>query len=328
MTSFRARRLLSLAGAALSLSLALPARADGSNAAAAQALFDQGKELMSKGKPDEACPKFAESQKLDPGMGTLLNLAACYEAGGRFASAWSTFLEAESAAQAAGSAEGLKVSRERAAALAPKLSKLVITVTGAPAGLEVQRDGVVVGSAQWGVGIPADPGRHTVTATAAGKLPFQKDIEVVEAGATIEVKVPELAPAPVEATAPVAPPPSPAPPPASSESGGLGGQRYAAIGVGVLGVAGVAVGSVFGLKSKSKHDDAESHCDGGNCFDTDGVALREDARSAGNVATVAFIVGGVGLAGAAVLWFTGGPSDEPKTGLVIGPGRLALRGTF
>ena len=93
------------------------ARAETSDAVAAQALFDQARALMTSGKASEACPKFAESQRLDPGVGTLLNLAACYEASGRPASAWSTFLEAESAARAASNVEGVRVSRERAAAL-------------------------------------------------------------------------------------------------------------------------------------------------------------------------------------------------------------------
>ena len=60
----------------------------GSNKAAAEALFSEGRSLASAGKCDEAIPKFQASQKLDPGIGTLLNLADCYEKVGRTASAW------------------------------------------------------------------------------------------------------------------------------------------------------------------------------------------------------------------------------------------------
>jgi len=306
------------------------AHAQAPDAAAAQALFDQGKALMTAGKAVEACPKFAESQRLDPGVGTLLNLAACYEAAGRLASAWSTFLEAESAARLAGSAEGLEVSRDRASALAPRLSKILLTVAAnAPLDLEIQRDGVLVGRAQWGLAIPADPGQHTIVAHAPGRTPWQRDIDLTEPGATIEVAIPELALAPPPPP-PAAAAPAPAPPPEppskdGKESSALGTQHYVALGVGGLGVVGVVVGSIFGLQSMAKGDEAALHCDGGDCRDMEGVTLLDDARSAGNVSTIAFIVGGVGLAGGALLWFT---ADDDTAAIGLAPDRVMLRGRF
>jgi hypothetical protein len=333
----------------LGLSLALPVQAEsaGRDPAGAQALFDQGKKLMAEGKPLEACPKFAESQRLDPGVGTLLNLAACYETAGQTASAWSQFLEAESAARTENNAEAARVAHTRAGALVPKLSRIVISVAGAgtPAevpGLEVRRDDALIGRAQWGVAMPVDPGVHRIHASAPSYEPWDQELEVKGQGANVAITVPALraaapsppvsaapaAPAPPAAT-PAAPPssaPAPAPPPAHES--GFGATRALALGAGVVGVAGLTLGTVFGLKAKSKHDSAEEHCGADNMCSAQGVSLRSDAISAGNVSTVAFVVGVAGVAGAAVLWFTAKPDNAGAPAVGLGPGSVALRGAF
>src|SRR5262249_46236771 len=56
-------------------------------AAMAEKLFDEARQLMLGHTYDEACAKFAESERLDPAAGTLLNLAVCHEAQGRTATA-------------------------------------------------------------------------------------------------------------------------------------------------------------------------------------------------------------------------------------------------
>ncbi|WP_437643354.1 hypothetical protein [Sorangium sp. So ce362] len=179
------------------------ARAD---TAAAQALFDAARQLMAQGKYADACPKLEESQRLDPGIGTQFNLAACYEQIGRTASAWSTFLDVAGAAKAAGQAEREKVARQRATALEPRLIRLTITAPAdAPADLQVKRDGAPVGRAQWGTPVPLDPGKHTIEASAAGRTPFVKAVELTRAGASETVAIPPL---PASAAARAATPPA------------------------------------------------------------------------------------------------------------------------
>ena len=86
------RAMLGAAVAACSLSPRI-ARAD-DEAATAQALFDQATALKANEDWAGACPKFESSYRLDPALGTLLNLANCFEKLGKIASAWARWEEA------------------------------------------------------------------------------------------------------------------------------------------------------------------------------------------------------------------------------------------
>src|ERR1041384_7022387 len=63
------------------------ARAEPDSVAAAETLFREGREAVKRADYAVACPKFQESQRLDPAIGTLLNLALCEESWGGLADA-------------------------------------------------------------------------------------------------------------------------------------------------------------------------------------------------------------------------------------------------
>src|SRR5277367_3532955 len=73
---------------AVALSLSAPLALGQEQAATAEALFRQARDLAGKGNYAAACPKFAASQRLDPGYGTLYNLGECLALEGKTASAW------------------------------------------------------------------------------------------------------------------------------------------------------------------------------------------------------------------------------------------------
>jgi len=333
----RTRRLaLHAPIAAAILALASPAAAqNASDKAAAEALFEQAHALALAGKYAEACPKFAESLRLESGLGTMLWLADCYENNGQTASAWAQFKEAASVA-ALRRDRREQVAREQAAALEPKLSRLTVSVSGdaAEGALTVQRDTETIPKAQWGVAVPVDPGDHAVRASAPGRKAWTTTLSLARA-ASATVTVPALEPGeePAAATTPAAPtaaaPAAVASPmntaePSAANQGTGGGTVQKTLGLAAAGVGLVAVGigAYLGLHAKSAYDDsnANGHCTSNQC-DVTGDQDRSNARGAATASTIAFAAGFVAIAGGAVLYFTasrGAPAPSTALSPVVG----------
>jgi tetratricopeptide (TPR) repeat protein len=180
--------LLSLVSSPLTVTLAAVlgapgaawAQTDAQQKAAAEALFDEGKQLLSQGQFESACRRFEQSQEIDPGVGTLLYLGDCYERSGRLASAWAIYREASSAAAAAGQGERTRIADERARRLAPSLSKLVLLVPqeNRVPGFELLLDNRVLSPALFGVPFPIDAGQHEISARAPGRSNWSNVIEI------------------------------------------------------------------------------------------------------------------------------------------------------
>jgi len=292
--------------------------------AAAQALFDQARELSRQGRYAEACPKLLESNRLDPGIGTQFHLAECYEQTGQVATAWATFLEVASIARASDQLDREKAATKRAAQLEPRLPKLTVTVPEANQvqGLEVRRDGIVIGAVQWGTPVPVDPGEHELTVSAPGRQPLAKKL-TLEEGKALNFDVPSLdsdsdsdsaastEPPPAEPAQPPPPaahahhrkkPPEPEPPPQpSAEKSNVDAWPFV---LGGAGVVGLGLGTAFALKALSTNSESKDDCDASNmnvCGPT-GLRLRNDALTQGNIATIGFTSGAVLLLVAGVVW--------------------------
>lgn len=161
--------------------------------AAAEELFDQGRALLDEGRYAEACPKLAESQRLDPSAGTLLNLADCFDKSGQTASAWVTFKEAARASADRRRPDWERLAQRRAAALEPRLSRLVVEVAPGSRidGLSVLVDQLHIAPALYETPIPFDPGPHVVTAEAPGHKPWRTELSLAQADRR-SVSVPRL----------------------------------------------------------------------------------------------------------------------------------------
>jgi hypothetical protein len=331
-----------------------------SDPAAARALFAEARQLVAEKKYEQACPKFEESQRLDPGIGTLFNLADCWERTGKTASAWARFLDVASSARGAGRADREKVARDRASKLEPKLSKLTILVPNPAATERVSRDGAEIGPAEWGSAVPIDPGEHVIEATAVGKKPWNSTIQVAPNGtkAVVTITIPVLEDQPVVVATPT--PTRPVDSQPSSDSGlatgsGLGHERAEAsssgtpqrvVGyvVGVLGLAGIGVGVGFNMLRAQKVDSARLLCTAPGatpgttqCKDQPDFdqhkRLNDQAKSARTSSIIGFAAGGVALATGIVLVLTA-PKGSSSGSLQVLPmvganeGGLALSGTW
>jgi serine/threonine-protein kinase len=322
--------ILSIALAAAT-SLALPERVLASDAATAEALFQEGRRLMTEARFAEACPKLAESYRIDPGLGVLLYLGDCYERAGKLASAWATFHEAIPPSRKAGQRDREEVARTRASALEPRLPKLVLnTPASVPKGYLVLRGEAEIAPATFGVAVPLDPGPHTLVVSAPGFETARIEL-VAEEGKLSTVNLPELRPVESPTSTPAGVSPTGATPPdakpraqgaskdAADTTSPWTSQHTAAVALAGGGLVGLGIGAGFGLKAMGDWSDAEARCTPaavGVVCDQEGADLAGSADTAGWVSTIGFAAGGVMLATAAVLYFTADEAGTTETASV------------
>ncbi len=163
----------------------------------AQTLFDNARRLIKDGKYAEACPMLEESQRLDPGGGTLLNLAICHEKQGKLATAHAEYSAALSLALAGNRADRQRTAQNALSALTPRLPRLRLIVADPPEGLTLSLDGTPLPRAAWAIPTPLDPGSHSIAVAAPGKVAVTLDASLRE-GQTTDLTIPALASAPRE----------------------------------------------------------------------------------------------------------------------------------
>lgn len=302
--------------------------------ATAEQLFSEARALMAEQRFAEACPKLEVSLRLDPALGTRLNLAACYEEIGQLASAWGMYREAEDLAAKQGQAKRVKFAQLRADALQPRLPRLVVEVPAEARidGLRITRDGTLVDATLYGAPIYVDPGERTFTISAPGHQTATRIVRAVE-GQEARLVAPALLAEPAPSS--VAPSAEPVPPSATVLVDRGRGRRIAGLAIVGAGVVGLGVGLGFGAWAKTTWDEAqaEGRCDlATNQCTPAGQELAEDARRRATISTVTVGLGAAALVTGAVLYFTA-PKPEQRTVVVMpsvapGAGGFSVSGRF
>jgi len=330
--------------------------ASAAETAAARALAVDGLKLAQANNCAEAVPKLERAEKLYHSAVVSIRLGECYVTVGRLVEGTELLRKALREPQPAEPAPALSKALERAQKLLdatkPRIAGLTVKVA-AVQDMGVKIDGNLVPSVLLDTEIPIDPGEHSVDVTAPGFIKSSTRVSVSEGekkSLTLTLTRDPNASVPTPPPSktgqePVTPAPSATPAPVTSNSPAPAPERppnrtaaYVALGAGA---AGVVAGGVLGLMALQRHGDLKDVCTNNVCPPEKQGDL-DSARKLGNVSTIAFAVGGAGLALGTVLFFTAQPSSADRAShaparrlagmsdprLAVGLGRLDFTADF
>jgi len=326
--------------------------------AGARTLATEGSQAFNEGRFKDAVDLFSKAESLVHAPPHLLFMARAHAKLGQFVKAREAYLKivkeqlAPNAPQAFHDAQS--AAEEERKLVEPHIGRLTINVEGADKAkdLSVAVDGQPVSSVLLGVPQPMDPGEHTVTATATGFKAAPATATLKDAGqgsVALKLEVDDSVPPPAATPAAVAPGSAPvvssAPsgaPPSDTGGGGNGLRIGSYVGFGV-GAVGIALGTVFVLKSSSNRKDADKAaaalsaqcgtiCDADSPEAKNVSSLDDKARSAKTLGIVGYVVGGLGVATGVTLFVLSSKQAEPGKSAFVAPyvgfGALGLRGAF
>jgi tetratricopeptide (TPR) repeat protein len=282
---------------------------------AAEALFQEGRQLLAKGNLTEACARFGESYALEASSGTLLNLALCHEKQDRIATAWAEYRAAARLASSQGRDDRVAVAEGKAAALESRLPRLTFVAETSVRDLRVVGDDGALGEGGMSVGValPVDPGVHHFTVTAPGFRSWTGTIDLKEAEQrTLRIPplTPERPPLAITAAASIAAPLISVGVPADRQ--GSFRSRRLSLYLGLGGVVLLAGGTVAWSVAYAKLQSAKDACNTGpGCPDYQGRV--SGIQTAQRIAIGSWIAGGVFVAASGLQYWL----RERKTSLTV-----------
>lgn len=300
--------------------------------AAAEALFDEGRVALEAKNYDLACERFDASNRLDPAIGTTLNLAVCEADRGRLATSWELF---RAALERLGADDPRRdFTQKQIDALAPRLPKLVVTLAASvPFGTTVRDGDMRYPSAALGTPLPEDPGARTLIVEAPGHAPKTIDVVLTE-GSTTSIEVapgPESVGAiavPVAAAPATGAPPALVLPPEPPHSPTRRDRLLAGFIVGGVGVVGLGVGIGAGVAALEKKSIADDECsDALRVCTQRGHDAADSGRTLAAISTVGFIAGALATGVGVYLVVTGMKRGEPAVAVSTAalPGGAVVR---
>jgi hypothetical protein len=298
----------------------------------ARRLLDEGNDRTKKGDLKAALESFSKAHGIMHVPSTGIALARTHLALGQLVEARDVALEVMRTPRERGEPPIFEQARAEArdieAKVKPRIPTLRIKVTGAPP-KSVTLDGAPFSKSLLDAPVAANPGHHVVVATNKDGVEAKGEIDLAEKDEkSIEVAVPEPGQG-GGATQPPPPPPPPKDPEPSSGGGGGGGAKALMYGGFGLAAAGAVVGTITGVMTLSTASKVKDQC-ANNLCDPAARSDLDSSRSTATVSTVAFIVGGAGLA----LGFVGIlllPPSKPQGAFVrpaVGPATISFEGRF
>lgn len=256
--------------------------------AAAEALFRAGREAAARQEHATACAKFRESYRIEPAVGTLLNIAMCEEELGELSRAWAHFQEALHALPNEDPRREVVTSRlAKLDALLPRLT--IGLARAAPPETRVIVGAIELTSASFDVPVPYDPGQYAIDVIAPGRAkrsyavalaPGQREALLVEPGPQEHASAPEERPsAPELRVIPPVQPPAPIAPPRETSDATQRAAGWALIGAAGVSVLAAAIAGGFVIDRASTVAD---HCPNDRC-DDEGELAAESGRAAWTV---------------------------------------------
>lgn len=335
-------KLAQLATFVLAAGLATPARAHAETSPAdlraAVDLFKDGVMRLRAEDWETGCARFEQSAALVPRPSSFVKIGICQRHFRRFVAAWQALQRARSLNARGSTSYRPELEDEIQSELA-QIPLLRVTLSADPPGLVVLLDGQRLTREQWQSEQPLEPGAHSLRAEAPGyapvTIPFESESEHLH---TLRITLlaqepPPAAPSPPIATQVSLPPPTPHQPPRASETAEPPSkQRTAALGLGAVGLAGLAASGALGIVTLQRVSDSNRYCAyaDGSC-DARGVTLRNNARTLQTAAIVTAAAAAATLGVGVYLYLTAPQrrsSVQARLGGRLGPTALAVEGTL